>query len=321
MNALNIEDVILPIDKKLLISELTKDRFLRKTNNGNNEIYVISAVDSPNLMLEIGRLREISFRDSGGGTGKSTDIDDHDLGDDGFKQLIVWNPEANEIIGGYRFIDCKNLHIDEEGHVHTPTAKLFGYSEKFIKEYLPYTIELGRSFVQPAYQPSKNLRKGMYSLDNLWDGLGALVLDYPDTKYFFGKVTMYPHFDVYARDLILYFLHKHFPDSDRLVFPHEPLQFKTEISKLENALKSASYETDYKNLIQLVRNKNENIPPLVNAYMNLSATMRTFGTALNASFGEVEETGIIITINDLYESKKDRYLNTYIKGQIPKHLI
>jgi hypothetical protein len=321
MNALKIEDVILPIDKKLLISELTKEKFLRKTNNGNNEIYIISDVDSPNLMLEIGRLREISFRDSGGGTGKSTDIDVYDLGENGFKQLIVWNPEENEIVGGYRFIDCKRLHIDESGNVHTPTAKLFGYSKKFIKEFLPYTIELGRSFVQPAYQPSKNLRKGMYSLDNLWDGLGALVKEYPDTKYFFGKVTMYAHFNVYARDLILYFLNKHFPDPDHLVYPHEPLQLKTENSILENALGSDSYETDYKNLVQLVRNQNENIPPLVNAYMNLSATMRTFGTALNASFGEVEETGIIITINDIYESKKERYLNTYIKGEIPKHLI
>ncbi|PKP54159.1 MAG: hemolysin [Bacteroidetes bacterium HGW-Bacteroidetes-1] len=313
-------EVIAPVDTEILISELVSERFLRKTNNGNNEIYVISAVDSPNLMREIGRLREISFRDSGGGTGMSIDIDDYDLGENGFKQLIVWNPEENEVVGGYRFIECKNLHVDKNNHVHTPTAKLFAYSEKFIKEYLPYTIELGRSFVQPAYQPSKNFRKGMYSLDNLWDGLGALIIDYPETRYFFGKVTMYGHFQAYARDLILYFMNLYFPDPDHLVYPHEPLPYKTDLETIENTFSGKNYEQDFKLLTQLVRNENESIPPLFNAYMSLSGTMRTFGTALNASFGEVEETGIIVKLMDIFESKKDRHLISYIKGELPKHL-
>jgi hypothetical protein len=320
MKAQKMVEVIAPVDTEILISELVSERFLRKTNNGNNEIYVISAVDSPNLMREIGRLREISFRDSGGGTGMSIDIDDYDLGENGFKQLIVWNPEENEVVGGYRFIECKNLHVDKNNHVHTPTAKLFAYSEKFIKEYLPYTIELGRSFVQPAYQPSKNFRKGMYSLDNLWDGLGALIIDYPETRYFFGKVTMYGHFQAYARDLILYFMNLYFPDPDHLVYPHEPLPYKTDLETIENTFSGKNYEQDFKLLTQLVRNENESIPPLFNAYMSLSGTMRTFGTALNASFGEVEETGIIVKLMDIFESKKDRHLISYIKGELPKHL-
>lgn len=320
MKAQKMVEVVAPVDTELMMSELVSERFLRKTNNGNNEIYVISAVDSPNLMREIGRLREISFRDSGGGTGMSIDIDDYDLGENGFKQLIVWNPEENEIVGGYRFIECKNLHVDKNNHVHTPTAKLFAYSEKFIMEYLPYTIELGRSFVQPAYQPSKNFRKGMYSLDNLWDGLGALIIDYPETRYFFGKVTMYGHFQAYARDLILYFMNLYFPDPDHLVYPHEPLPYKTDLEAIKNTFSGKNYEQDFKLLTQLVRNENESIPPLFNAYMSLSGTMRTFGTALNASFGEVEETGIIVKIMDIFESKKDRHLISYIKGELPKHL-
>jgi hypothetical protein len=319
-NLYPMEDIIPPIPREAILDELTKERFVRKTNNGNNEIFIISDYDSPNTMLEIGRLREISFRESGGGTGMSTDIDDYDRGENGFKQLLVWNPEDKEVVGGYRFIDCKNLHIDADGQVHTPTAKLFNYSQCFINDYLPITLELGRSFVQPLYQPSRNVRKGMYSLDNLWDGLGALVVDYPNARYFFGKVTMYSHFDVYARDLILHFMHKYFPDPDALVVPHIPLSIQTPVSELEAAFTEGSYEGDYKLLVQLVRNRNENIPPLFNAYMNLSSTMRTFGTALNAGFGEVEETGIMLTIPDIYDAKKDRHTKTYRKNETPSHL-
>lgn len=316
-----MERVIDAVHKELLKSELTSEKFQRNTNNGNNEIYIFSGDEAPYLMQEVGRLREISFRDSGGGTGMETDIDDYDFGEDGFKQLIVWNPEEEEIVGGYRFVDCKILKIDDHRQVHTPTAKLFHYSEKFINDYLPFTIELGRSFVQPSYQPSKNIRKGMYSLDNLWDGLGALAVDYPDAKYFFGKVTMYGHFNSVARDFILYFFNLYFPDKEKLVTPHIPLIYKTDAKELEAAFKGNDYESDYKNLVQLVRARNEGIPPLFNAYMNLSSTMRTFGTALNASFGEVEETGIMVTINDIFSAKKDRYIHSYIKGEMPKHHI
>lgn len=319
MKVQNMEAVIPPIDAEVLMSELTREKFLRKTNNLNNEIYVFTSDDSPQLMQEVGRLREISFRDSGGGTGKAVDIDEHDLSENGFKQLIVWNPEAKDIVGGYRFIDCKNLKV-ESGSVHTPTAKLFAYSTHFIENYLPYTIELGRSFVQPAYQPTKNMRKGVFSLDNLWDGLGALIHEYPKMKYFLGKVTMYHHFDAFARDLILHFLRVYFPDPDHLVYPHQPLGFKTNPAAFENAFVGNDYDKDYKTLVQMVRMQNEAVPPLMSAYMNLSSTMKTFGTALNASFGEVEETGIMITIDDLFETKKERYIKSFIKGDNPHHL-
>ncbi|MDA3944390.1 MAG: GNAT family N-acetyltransferase [Bacteroidetes bacterium] len=314
-----MEAIIPPVSIDLILSELTQDRFFRKTNNGNNEIYIVSDFDSPNIMLEIGRLREITFRDSGGGTGKPYDIDSFDRGENGFKQLIVWNPEDEAIIGGYRFINCNDLSFDEKGKVQTPTAKLFSYSDQFIKDFLPYTIELGRSFVQPFYQPINNIRKGMFALDNLWDGLGSLILEYPESLYFFGKVTMYPHYNKFARDLILFFLKKHFPDPDKLVYPYDPMPYHTDIAMLEQVFKGKTYEENYKILVQKVRGLKENIPPLVNAYMNLSSTMRTFGTALNDTFGAVEETGIILTIEDIYGIKKERHLR-YEKGKKPAHL-
>jgi hypothetical protein len=308
-----METIIPPVDRMLIEKELNEDRFIRDTNNGNNKIFIFTHHDSPNVMRELGRLREITFRDAGGGTGKALDIDKYDTGDIPFKQLIVWDPRDKEIIGGYRFIHCKDLPMGKDGKLMTPTAKLFNYTKRFLKEYVPFTLELGRSFVQPIYQPTVNIRKGMYSLDNIWDGLGAIVIDNPDIKYLFGKVTMYPSFDQLARDLILYFINKNFPDEEKLVIPYEPIELKTNKKILDHIFTGCNYDENYKILIQKVRSLHENIPPLFNAYMNLSSTMRTFGTTLNKSFGNVEETGIIVTIGDIYDYKKDRHLSTYKK--------
>ncbi len=309
-----METIIPPVDRELLVTELTKEKLLRKTNNAGNEIYIITADNSPHVMREIGRLRELTFRDAGGGTGKALDIDEYDEGAHSFKQMIVWDPEEQEIVGGYRFLHCKNVDIDKNNEVKSPTARLFKYSEKFIKEYLTKTIELGRSFVQPMYQPTFDIRRGMYALDNLWDGLGALIVKHPDVYYLFGKVTMYPEFDNYARDLILYFMKKYFPDPDKLIYPKKPLKLETDEKILDTVFTGCNYKEDYKILVQKVRKLGENVPPLFNAYMNLSSTMKTFGTAINDHFGNVEETGILVTIEDIYEGKKDRHLSSYLKN-------
>ena len=304
--------IIDPVDPALLMAELTEDKFVRDTNNGHKKIYIITHQDSPNTMLELGRLREVSFRDAGGGTGKEVDIDEFDTDPvTPFKQLIVWSPLDRAIIGGYRFLEGELMRKTHDGTYLTPTAQLFQLSDDFIRDYLPYTIELGRSFVQPEYQPAYNVRKGIYSLDNLWDGLGALTIDYPEIRYFFGKITMYPRFNIRARDMILYFLHKHFPDPDELARPYEPLALVTDPAELEAIFTGTGYDEDYRILIKNVRILNETIPPLVNAYMNLSATMRMFGTCINHHFGGVEESGILITIEDIYDFKKDRHVTSY----------
>jgi len=304
-----MEELIPRVDREVLRRELSEDKFVRFTNYGKNQIFIVNCNNAPNVVREIGRLREISFREAGGGTGKSLDIDSYDLGDNPFGQLLVWNPKKHEIIGGYRFIHCRNLEIDEQGKVKTPTSKLFHLSEKFIKDYLPHTIELGRSFVQPDYQPSKNVRLGLYSLDNLWDGLGALIVNNPEIQYFFGKITMYPHTDLLAREAIMFFLNKFFPDHENLMNPYEPLKFENDTTLFESLFKEKDYLGNFRILQQFVRKQGENIPPLVNAYMNLSSTMKTFGTSINETFGNVEETAILIKIPDIYKEKKERHLN------------
>ena len=310
-----METIIPSVEKPLLVAELTSDKFLRKTNNGNNEIYIINHHNAPNVMEEIGRLREITFREAGGGTGKATDIDEFDTSEKPYQQLIVWDPKNLEIVGGYRYIHCKDIPFDENGQPWLATSELFHFKKNFIKNYLPYMIELGRSFVQPMYQPMNNLRKGMYSLDNIWDGLGALIVDNPDAKFFFGKITMYPKYNIIARDMILFFLDKYFYDTDQLVYPLEPIAIKTDQKLLESTFSGDNYEENFKILLRTVRMYDETVPPLVNAYMNLSSSMKVFGTAINHGFGQVEETRIIINIADIYPSKKERHVNSYIKNK------
>lgn len=310
INDASMKEVIPPVDRELLKAELNEKTFVRKANNGENSIYIVDIHDSPNTLREIGRLREITFRAAGGGTGLDLDLDEFDTCEKCYKQLIVWNESDKEIVGGYRFIHCAGAR-SADGEYHLATTELFRFSDRFKKEFLPWTIELGRSFVQPDYQPSVNNRKGLFSLDNLWDGLGALVVDNPDVKYFFGKVTTYRDYNVTARDYILHFMNHYFPDPDELVVPHRRVDIQTDIREFEKELDHLPYKDGHRILNQHVRALGENIPPLVNSYMNLSATMRNFGCAVNDHFGDVDETGILVTIADIYPTKKERHIVSY----------
>lgn len=308
-----IQEIIPPVEKSLLKQELTKERQLRMTNKSNNEIYVITAHNAPNVMKEIGRLREIAFREAGGGTGKSMDIDEFDTCENCYKQLIVWNPEAEEIIGGYRYLLGTDWELLENGQPKLATSHMFHFSEKFLKEYMLQTVELGRSFVSLPYQSSRMGAKSLFALDNLWDGFGALVVIRPSLKYFFGKMTMYPSYIRKGRDMILYFLKKHFDDKENLIVPMKPLNLDTPEEELARILCEDDFKKDYRILNQEIRKMGYNIPPLVNAYMNLSPTMRLFGTAVNEGFGEVEETGILIAVDEILEEKRMRHIDSFIR--------
>lgn len=313
-----MQAIIAPIARELLLQELTPERFLRHTNKGNKRVYLVNHHNAPHTMQEIGRLREITFRAAGGGTGMSVDIDENDTCADCYDQLIVWDPEALEIVAGYRVIECSHASIDAAGHINLSTAHLFQFGKKFFDAYLPVTIELGRSFVQPEYQPSANSSKGLFSLDNLWDGLGAIVVLRPHIKYLFGKVTMYPHFDKEARDMILYFMNHYFPDPEELVrpLPELALSYFGDVRGLAEVFGPLEYKDGFKELNTRVRARGENIPPLISTYMNLSPTMKTFGTALNDEFGKVEETGIMVTIADIHPEKQNRYMGTFERDRV-----
>ena len=304
--------IIPPVDKELLKKELTPDKQLRMTNKSHNEIYIVDIHDSPNVVREIGRQREEVFRAAGGGTGKELDLDEFDLMDNCYKQLLVWNPEEEEILGGYHYKLGSEVDFDADGQPILATSHLFRFSERFIKDYLPQTVELARSYVTLPYQSSKMGSKSLFALDNLWDGLGALTVIMPNVKYFFGKMTMYPSYVRKGRDMILYFLNKHFSDKDNLIIPFHPLKLESDPAELAQLFNKSSFKEDYRILNREIRKMGFNIPPLVNAYMGLSPTMRMFGTAINDGFGDVEETGILIAVDEILEEKRIRHIETFI---------
>lgn len=308
-----MKKIIDPIDRQLIESELTPERLLRYTNKGNNMIYIVDAHNAPYTMQEIGRLREIAFRDAGGGTGKSCDIDEYDTMTPACQQLIVWNPDDREITGGYRFLLGENIKVSDAGIPRMATSHLFRFSERFVKEILPSTLELGRSFVALPFQSSKAGTKALYTLDNLWDGLGALTVIYPQIRYLFGKFTMYPSYGEYCRDLLLGFIHRYFPDPDGLAHPIKELLTNADSEEIQKLFTGDDFREDYRRLNHAVRETGRNIPPLVNAYIGLSGTMRNFGTAINHEFGDVEETGIFFKISDIFDIKKERHIGTYKK--------
>lgn len=305
------KEIIQPIDPALIKSELTPARLLRRSNKGGNLIYVVDGRECPNTMLEIGRLREESFRVAGGGTGKEVDIDRFDLMDPPCRQLVVYDPDNDLILGGYRFIMGRDIRFNPDGSPRIATSHMFGFSQEFLERYLPATIELGRSFVRVDYQSSQSGAKAIFVLDNLWDGLGALTVLNPEIKYLFGKMTMYPAYDRKCRDMLLYFLHKHFPDPDSLVRPFKPLDAHYDTPEITAMFTGNSFKEDYRILNHAIRDAGFNIPPLVNSYMSLSPTMRVFGTAINDEFGDVEETGIFFAISEIFEEKKQRHIGTY----------
>lgn len=309
-----MEEIIAPVPKELLKAELTEEKRLRFTHRSDNEIYIVTAFDAPNVMREIGRLREIAFRAAGGGTGKSVDIDEFDTMENPYKQLIVWNPDCDDIIGGYRYISGRDVRINDNGEPEMATAHgMFKFSEKFLSDVLPYTVELGRAFVALEYQSTRMGSKSLFALDNLWDGLGALTVVIPDVKYLFGKVTMYPSYLSKARDMILYFLRKHFPDKDNLVYPASPLVIETPEEELSAIFCKDTFKEDYRVLKQEVHKFGLAIPPMINAYMGLSPTMKIFGTAINTEFGNVEETGLLIAVDELRDDKRMRYIESFAR--------
>lgn len=304
-----MKPLIKPIDSDLIEIELKDAGLLRKTNKAGNELYIVDYFSSPNTLAEIGRLRELTFRDAGGGTGKACDLDKFDIdGSSGCKQLVLWNPDEKEIIGGYRFIYGQEAKM-VEGKPWLTSGHLFDYSDEFIADFLPSTIELGRSFICPKYQggPHLSSTKSLFALDNLWDGLGALIVKY-NAKYLFGKASIYPSFGEDAFLLMRHFLDLYFRDSNQLIYAKSPIDMSIP-SEISSLFSGVNYKEDYIVLKRELKNIDRHIPPLINAYMNVSPSMIAFDSSINEEFGNVFETGILVTTADMYPEKVKRHMN------------
>lgn len=309
-----MKPIIEPVSRSLLKAELNEEHLLRNTNRAGNELYIVGP-EAVNVIREIGRLREIAFRNDGGGTGEPLDIDKFDTDPSyGYKQLVLWDPETEEIIGGYRFCLCDEAVFDRFGQPILTSTHMFEFSKKYLKEQFAQTLELGRSFISLEYQSSKAGAKGLYALDNLFDGIGALGILYKNrVKYFFGKMTIYPCYPEEARDMVMYFLTKYFSKGSKRIRLRKGIQ-EIKINnpkRLAQLFNGDNYKEDYKVLKAEILKLGVSIPPLVNTYMNLSPTMVYYGTGVNDEFGNVLDSGIMITFDEMYPEKRARHAETF----------
>ena len=303
-----MKEIIPPIDTALLLKEL-EGHLLRPSNKADNLIYDITAHECPNVMREIARLREISYRDGGGATGNEMDIDEMDTMPKPHHQLIVWDPVNQQIIGGYRYLLGSEAEI-RNGQPFITSAHLFRYSERFIRDFLPQTIEFGRAFVQPMYQKSEMGVKALFALDNIWDGIGAVLYNHPEIRYMIGKVTIYPDYNETARELIYTYLDRYHRGEEGLFGPYHPLAIRSlDHSPFEGEDKQENYHI----LQHAVREQGTVIPPMFSAYLNITNDLLFFGNAVNDELANVYETGIMVDLNTVYPEKKERYMTPYAK--------
>ena len=303
--------LIEPVSRKLLREELTKDRLVRPTRIGSNEVYIFTAHKAPNLMQEVGRLRELTFRDAGAGFGTAVDIDHFDTDEYPCRQLIVWDPVADEIIGGYRFNIFHKFKGKPLRDIPLANKSLYSISKTFTFEYIPYLVELARAFIQPKYQPKFAGRKAAFSLDNIWDGLGALVVKYPFIRYFFGRLTFFSNYDPTVRDLAFYFFAKHLQGNPALLSAKKPFEFPTLLNDLEKVIGGSSIKDDFTKLNQAAKNHGTTIPPLVKSYFNVSGTLRVFEPVFDSYFASSYAAAILVTITDVYPAFIKRYITPY----------
>ncbi len=302
-----MEQIIDPVDTKLILKEL-EGHLLRPSSKANNLIYDITAHECPNVMREIARLREISYRDGGGATGKAMDIDEMDTMAKPYHQLIVWDPDNQQIIGGYRYLFGSEAEIIN-GQPFITSAHLFHYSERFIRDYLPKTIEFGRAFVQPMYQKREMGVKALFALDNIWDGIGAIVYNNPELRWMIGKVTIYPGYNETARELIYNYLETYHKGEEGLFEPYNLLP----VQHIETPFLGTDPQENYHILQHAVREQETVIPPMFSAYLNLTNDLQFFGNAVNDELANVYETGILVDIDTIYPEKKERYINPYVQ--------
>lgn len=303
-----MKPIIPPVETSLLISEL-EGHLLRPSNKADNLIYDITAHECPNVMREIARLREISYRDGGGATGQEMDIDEMDLMAKPYHQLIVWDPEHQQIIGGYRYLLGKDAEV-RDGQPFITSAHLFHYSDRFIREFLPQTIEFGRAFVQPMYQKREMGVKALFALDNIWDGIGAIMHIHPELRYMIGKVTIYPDYNATARELIYHYLDIYHRGEEGLFEPYNPLPLKKEV---DLPFKGDDPQENYHILQHAVREQGTVIPPMFSAYLNITNELQFFGNAVNDELANVYETGIMVDLTTVYQEKKERYITPYVQ--------
>ncbi|NLY04274.1 MAG: lysophospholipid acyltransferase family protein [Campylobacter sp.] len=290
-------------DKEEVAKEISQGEILGHTKDGK-KIYLCQTPQKSPLLLEIGRLREFTFRKVGEGTGKAYDIDEFDLY---YKHLILFDEIEKEIVGAYRIGETNTILPNlETERLYTQT--LFDFSSK-ASFLLRDSAELGRSFVQPKFWGSR-------ALDYLWYGIGAYLVNYPQTKFLFGPVSISASYPKTARDMMIFFYKKHFNKNADIVISKNPyIIAKQESSELEKLFNASTYEEDFKILKDSLAIYNLSVPTLYRQYSELcdegGVNFLDFG--LDAEFDDCADGFIVIETALIKDVKKQRYIGSNLK--------
>lgn len=289
--------IIPPVDKALLREEFARATEWPEASHGAIKLYCID-VGFPAILREIGRLREIAFRSGGGGTGEVLDLDRFDTDPYyRFRQLVVWDSEEEAIAGGYRFVYGYDVHLNGQGQPDIPSAHIFRFSENFIRDGLPRTMELSRSFIAAQYQRKLDAaRKSIFILDCLFKGI-CIASRMGNTPDVFGKVTFYPDYPADAFALLTAAMEKHCYGGEDIA----PVQAYTVPPSTETAqiLTHDDFRSDFRALAATLLKRGQYLPPILKSYINLTTTLKYYGSALNDEFGNVVEMGLRLHMPDL----------------------
>jgi putative hemolysin len=291
--------VVHPVDRRILKRELRNTRLLNITPDGKL-IYLVRHDEAPNLMRELARMREVTFRRVGEGTRREIDLDAYDRT---YQHLVLWDNEDLEIVGSYRIGVCPDLL--RTGSVNALyTSSCFSLSPAF-STYLPHAIELGRSFVQQRYWNSN-------ALEYLWHGLGAYVIDNPHIRYLFGAVSLSVEYPREAQEMIVHFYRKWFGAEPGIVTGRAPLTLQAERRAQLNALfSSTDYNAEFRLLKNWLKERGLSFPTLYRQYTDLceAGGVKFFDFSVDRDFNNCIDGFILVDLNLLKSSKRERYLS------------
>ncbi len=287
-----------PESRQIIKQELRQGELLGETSDGK-QIILCNWFPESSLMREIGRLRELSFRKVGEGTGERRDLDKYDQH---YRHLVLWDNESLEIVGAYRLGEGNHI-LDKIGKEGFYSANLFKFHEAF-DAYLENSLELGRSFVQPRYWGSR-------ALDYLWQGLGAYIRHHPEIRYLFGPVSISAHYPPESRDMLIYFYGTYFNHQERLVTSNNPCQLCDKArEEFRDIFKGDDFNHDQKELKHQLSMQNMGIPTLYKQYSDLceEGGVKFLDFGIDPDFSGCTDGFLLVDVSKIKETKRRRYI-------------
>ncbi|WP_371997864.1 MULTISPECIES: GNAT family N-acyltransferase [unclassified Shewanella] len=292
-----------PESRSELQQALQQCELLGETND-NKQIFLYQHHHCSPIMREIGRLREIAFRAVGEGSGNRRDNDQYDPY---YQHLVLWDKDALEIVGSYRFASAKKVH-EEQGPEKLYSQSLFKYSDEFAP-YFESGLELGRSFVQPKYW-------GKRSLDYLWLGIGAYLAKNPQFRYLFGPVSISDQLPEQAKEMMVHFYQQHFSMPNELAQSNSPYQFTDErLHQLNGLYQDNDYSSCFKVLKHTLANMGAAVPPLYKQYGELCQDdgVKFLDFGIDTDFGNCIDGLVLVDVHALKPKKRQRYIDYHSK--------